>query len=195
MVSETPTGPEFLGFSYFPIIGISWFPFCLLSYFIFLFPAPPAYMPFLVRTDRGFTLKKSCPALLHPDQKGHTTAVWGLLSWIQGPRSPGLQIMGERREGTWELAPSSPFQFLRVLSKQEGMAPSCVQTVLFHCRVPSIFFFSPHEGAILGKKVIHRNFTNNSFTEFQEKGTSLKLSVSNLLSRRSIRILQESFSY
>ena len=142
MVSETPTGPEFLGFSYFPIIGISWFPFCLLSYFIFLVPAPPAYMPFLVRTDRGFTLKKSCPALLHPDQKGHTTAVWGLLSWIQGPRSPGLQIMGERREGTWELAPSSPFQFLRVLSKQEGMAPSCVQTVLFHCRVPSIFFFT-----------------------------------------------------
>lgn len=110
-------------------------------------------MPFLVRTDRGFTLKKSCPALLHPDQKGHTTAVWGLLSWIQGPRSPGLQIMGERREGTWELAPSSPFQFLRVLSKQEGTAPSCVQTVLFHCRVPSIFFFPTRGSNSRGKKL------------------------------------------
>ena len=99
------------------------------------------FMPFLVRTDRGFTLKKSCPALLHPDLKSHTTVVWGLLSWIQGPRSPGLHLWERDEKATWELAPSSPFQFLRVLTV--CMAPSCVQTELFHCRVPSIFFF-PH---------------------------------------------------
>lgn len=91
-----------------------------------------------IRTDQGFSLKKSCPALLHSDQKSHTKVAWGLLSWIQGPRSPGLQIMGKGQEGTWELAPSSPFQFLRVLTV--CVAPSCVQTELFHCRVPSIFF-------------------------------------------------------
>lgn len=138
-------------------------------------------------------MKISCSALLHPDQKSHKTVVWGLLSWMQGPRSLGLQIMGEGREGIWELTPPAPVQFLRVLTV--CMAPSCVQTELFHCRVPSIFFFPPHEGAILGRKAIHRKFTNSSFTEFQEKGTLLKLSVSNLLSRRSIIILEENFIY
>lgn len=146
MVSETPSGPEFLGFSYFPIIGTSWFPFCLLSYFTLFLKIFPLYafscFPFSslvnIRTDRGFSWKKSCPALLHFDQKSHTKVAWGLLSWIQGPRSPGLQIMGKGPEGTSELAPSSPFQFLRVLTV--CVAPSCVQTELFHCRVPSIFF-------------------------------------------------------
>lgn len=147
MVSETPSGPEFLGFSYFPIIGTSWFPFCLLYYFT-LFSPPPLcisrfpFSPLMnIRTDQGFILKKSCSALLHPDQKSHKTVVWGLLSWIQGPRSLGLQIIGEGREGIWELTPLAPVQFLRVLTV--CMAPSCVQTELFHCRVPSIFFF-PH---------------------------------------------------
>lgn len=132
----------------------------LLTFLFYPLPAPLPPTPLCIscfpfsplmniRTDRGFILKKSCSALLHPDQKSHKTVVWGLLSWIQGPRGLGLQIMGEGREGPWELAPPAPVQFLRVLTV--CMAPSCVQTELFHCRVPSIFF-PPTRGSNSRKK-------------------------------------------